>query len=218
MALDDPHARPAAQPGTDGPGERTTPLAGDEMLSCGRLLSQVWEQAQDATPAADPHTLSCPQCRAATEVLATVNTATRALRAENPPGLQLLADRVMTAVRAEARLERLLPLAGLEPDLRITERAAAKVLRQAADAVPGARVAACRLTPADENRGVRVSLTLAAALDRPLPERADHVRRSVLIAAGRDLDMAVATVDITVVDVLELLSPLGHAQPADDGA
>ncbi|MEU6012277.1 hypothetical protein ABZ818_41705, partial [Streptomyces sp. NPDC047453] len=64
MALDDPHARPSEPPRTDRPGQSATRLAGDEVrvagdevLPCGRLLSQAWEQAQDATPTAEPHTV-----------------------------------------------------------------------------------------------------------------------------------------------------------------
>ncbi|MER7841916.1 hypothetical protein ABTY98_40030 [Streptomyces sp. NPDC096040] len=216
MALDDPHARPCEPPGADGPrtgpaAAGLPPLAGDEVLPCGRLLSRVWEQALDAAPAADPHTVSCPHCREAVEGLATVNAATRALRAE-APGLHTLADRVMNIVRAEVRLGRLLPLADPVRDLRISESAAAKVLRQAADTVPGARAATCRLVPEGDGTGVRVTMTLAAALDGPLPDRVHQVRRSVLHSAVQDLGLVVTAVDITVVDLLEpdpLLPPGG---------
>ncbi|GED88638.1 hypothetical protein ACFC08_38950 [Streptomyces sp. NPDC056112] len=215
MALDDPHAQPSEPPGDDGsPGhpaiDDAAPLAGDEVLTCGRLLSQVWEQAQDATPAADPHTMSCPQCREAVEGLARLNAATRALRAKDPPGLQALTDRVMSIVRAEVRLGRLLPLADTMLDLLIAESAAAKVLRHAADTVPGARAVSCRLVPAG-GTGVQVAMTLAAALDRPLPDRVDQVRGSIIDAAVQALGMDVTAVDIIVVDVLEPPLPLGPA-------
>ncbi|MFF9125190.1 hypothetical protein ACF09J_18115 [Streptomyces sp. NPDC014889] len=212
MALDDPNAQPSEPP---GPPDRpvihdAAPLEGDEALTCGRLLSQVWEQAQDATPTADPHTMSCPQCLEAVEGLATLNAATRALRAKDPPGLQALVDRVMRIVRAEVRLGRLLPLADAMLDLRIAESAAAKVLRHAADTVPGTRAVTCRLVPAG-GTDVEVTMTLAAALDRPLPGRVDQVRRSVIDAAGQALGLAVTAVDIVVVDVLEPPAPLGLA-------
>ncbi|GGW13296.1 hypothetical protein GCM10018980_77290 [Streptomyces capoamus] len=216
MALDDPHARPTEPPGADGP--RTGPAAGippfpgDEVLPCGRLLSRVWEQALDAAPATDPHTVSCPHCREAVEGLATLNAAARALRAEAPVGLHALADRVMNIVSAEVRLGRLLPLADPVRDLRISENAAAKVLRQAADTVPGATAATCRLLPEGDGTGVRVTMTLAAALDGPLPDRVHQVRRSVFHSAVQDLGLDVTAVDITVVDLLEpdpLLPPGG---------
>ncbi|WP_318199256.1 hypothetical protein [Streptomyces sp. SCL15-4] len=207
MALDDARARPAASArpagpsGAAGPLTGAPPFAGDEVLPCGRLLSRVWEQARDAASAADPHTVSCPHCREAVEGLATVDAATRALRAEDAAAHHALAGRVMDTVRAEVRLGRLLPLTDPDRDLRITEHAAARVLRQAADAVPGARTASCRLAPEGE-AGVRVTMTLAVAADRPLPDRAGEVRRSVLHSAGQDLGLALTAVDITVVDLL----------------
>jgi hypothetical protein len=201
MALDDARARPAAPAGPPRPAG-APPFAGDETLPCGRLLSRVWEQARDAAPAADPHTVSCPHCREAVEALATLDAAIRALRAEDAAAHHALACRVMDTVRTEARLGRLLPLAGPDQGLRVTERAAARVLRAAADAVPGARTASCRLAPEDEGAGVRVTMTLTAAADRPLPDRAGEVRRSVLHSAGQDLGLALTAVDITVVDLL----------------
>jgi uncharacterized alkaline shock family protein YloU len=226
MALDDPHAQSSGSPGNDGPPDDPgirdpASLAGDQVLPCGRLLSQAWEQAQDATPAADPHTMSCPHCREAVEGLAALNAATRALRAKDPPGLQALAGRVMNIVRAEVRLGRLLPLADTVLDLRIAESAAAKVLRQAADRVPGARAATCRLVPAGEGTGVQVTMTLAAALDRPLPDTVTQVRRSIIHAAEQALGLAVTTADIMVVDVLEPFlppAPAGSAQTTGGGA
>jgi hypothetical protein len=188
------------------------------VLPCGRLLSRIWEQARDAAPAADRHAVSCPHCRGAVDGLATVNAATRALRATDPPGVRALADRVMNVVRAEVRLGRLLPLADPGRGLRIAESAAAKVLRRAADTVPGASAATCRLTPVGEGADVRVTMTLAAALDSPLPDRVRQVRRSVLHSAGQDLGLAVTAVDITVVDVMEPEPLLSPGLPAGGGA
>ncbi|MFJ1656690.1 hypothetical protein ACIOC2_36085 [Streptomyces sp. NPDC088337] len=176
-------------------------------MPCGRLLSRVWEQAQDA----DPHTVSCPHCREAVEGLATVNVAARTLRIKDPPGLHALVGRVMDVVRAEVRLGRLLPLADLGRELRIAESAAAKVLREAADKVPGARAAGCRLVPEGEGIDVGVTMTLAATLDRPLPDRVHQVRGSIINAAVQALGMDVSAVDIIVVDVLEPPSTLGPA-------
>ncbi|MGW0771317.1 hypothetical protein [Streptomyces sp. NPDC002676] len=188
------------------------------MLPCGRLLSRVWEQARDAAPAADPHAVSCPHCRDAVEGLAAVDAATLALRAEDTPGLHALADRVMNIVKAEVRLGRLLPLADPDRDLRITENAAARVLRQAADTIPGARAAGCRLVPEGEGADVRVAMTLAATLDRPLPDRVHEVRRAVLHSAEQALGLALTTVDITVVDVLEPDLPLRPGVTTGGGA
>ncbi|MER6464885.1 hypothetical protein ACWC4D_26500 [Streptomyces sp. NPDC001288] len=222
MALNGPH------PGPPGPDRSryvsiaadVPPFAGDEVLSCGRLLSRVWEQARDAPPAPDPHLVSCPHCREAVDGLATVDAAARALLDEDSPGLRALVDRVMDVVRAEARFGRLLPLADpdRDRDLRIAESAAGKVLRRAADTVPGSRAATCRLIPEDNGTDVRVTVTLAAALDRPLPDRVRQVRRTVFHSAGQDLGLTVTAVDITVADVLEPEPTQGPRLVTDGGA
>jgi hypothetical protein len=177
-------------------------LAGDERLPCGRPLSRVWEQARDAF-ASDPHTAGCPYCRQAVEGLAALDRATRALRAQERPTGQTLAERVMRAVRDEVRLGRMLPLDDPAQDLRIAETAAANVLRRAADSVPGARAVSCRLALGVDGTTVHAAMTLAAALDQPLPERAALVREAVLLAADRELGLAVTNVDLEVVAVLE---------------
>ncbi|MFF4845426.1 Asp23/Gls24 family envelope stress response protein [Streptomyces collinus] len=193
------------------------PLAQDEELTCGRLLSRVWDQALEPAPAEDPHTMTCPFCREAIASLATLKAATRALRGRAPAQLQALTGRIMSVIGAEVRLGRMLPLSDPVADLRIAESAAAKVLRQAADDVPGVQAATCRLAPAgdegddeDDDHGagrVAVTLTLAAGLDRPLPDRVEEVRRSVMRAAEHTIGLEVTTVDITVIDLLEPSGP-----------
>lgn len=180
--------------------------AGDERLPCGRPLSWVWELARDATEA-DPHTAGCPYCRQAVEGLTALDRATRAMRAEERPAGQTLAERVMRAVRDEVRLGRMLPLDDPSLDLRIAETTAANVLRRAADSVPGARAISCRPAPGDDGTTVHVTMTLALAPDQPLPDRAALVRKAVLRAADRTLGLAVTNVDLEVVALLEPTRP-----------
>jgi hypothetical protein len=64
-------------------------------------------------------------------------------------------------------------------------------------------------------------MTLAAALDRPLPDTVNQVRRSIIHAAEQALGLAVTTADIMVVDVLEPFvppAPAGSAQTTGGGA
>ncbi|MET8678977.1 hypothetical protein ABZW18_15720 [Streptomyces sp. NPDC004647] len=225
MALDDPHTGPSGSElskSTKAADARQVTdaalLAGDQLLPCGRPLSRAWEQARDSAPRTDPHTAGCPYCRQAVEGLAALDEATSALRAQERPSGQTLADRVMRAVRAEVRLGRMLPLDDPAQDLRIAETAAARVLRRAADTVSGARAASCRMTPTDDGTAVHISLTLAAALDRPLPDLADQVRRAVLHAAHRVLGLAVTGVDLEIVDVLEPLQPPDPGEADDQEA
>ncbi|MFJ8361829.1 hypothetical protein [Streptomyces sp. NPDC093984] len=177
-------------------------LAGDERLPCGRPLSHAWEQARDTVSGPDRHSATCPHCREAADGLAALDEATQVLRAQHSTRFGVLANRVMDIVRSEVRLGHLLPLDDPALDLCIGEHAAAKVLRWAADTVPGTRAASCRLSPEQDGTGVRVAMTLAVALDQPLPTRAQEVRRSVIDAADRVLGLAVTDVDLAAVDVL----------------
>lgn len=200
MALDGPRA--ASAHGTPAHrDEDPARLVGDERLPCGRSVAQVWEQARDPARPADPHTATCPHCRQAADGFAALDAATEALAAEEPPSARFVAERVMRAVRAEVRLGRPLPLDDPSGDLRVAENTAAKVLRRAADRVPGARAASCRLTPLDDGT-VTVAMTLAVGLDAPLPDRADLVRRAVVHAAVQELGLRVGAVDLRIVSTL----------------
>lgn len=208
MAVDDPHPTSGDAPKSvralraQAPRRPDAPTpAGGELLPCGRPLGRAWKQARDAADAADPHSSHCPYCRDAIEGLTALDRATRALRSEEQSDGQSLATRIISAVRAEARLGSLLLLDDPDHDLRISERAAAKVLRRAADTVPGIRAASCRMTPAKGSHAV--TMTLAATLDQPLRGRAQEVRRAVLHAAEHVLGLAVTTVDVEINAVLE---------------
>lgn len=198
MALDDHPPRPPA----DGcPLDEVRRHTGDEVLTCGRTLSHAWEQARDTGPPVDPHLAECPYCRDAVDGLAALDRATQALREQEPPSTQSLVSRVMDIVRSEVLLGPMLPLGDPTRTLRIAEHTAAGVLRSAADSVLGVTTASCRLTRADEPTGIRVSIALAAALNRPLPETAALVRHAVRDAAHDALGLLAAAIDVTVIDV-----------------
>ncbi|SEG94007.1 hypothetical protein SAMN05216223_12911 [Actinacidiphila yanglinensis] len=213
MALGDREVtHPRGQPGAAQPDPAR--LVGDERLPCGHLVSQAWEDAR--TGRADPHLANCPHCRQAVEGLAALDRATRTLRAYLPSA-RSVADHVIRAVRAEARLGWMVPLDDPERDLRVAETTAARVLRRAADRIPGVRAASCRLAPADDATGVTVAMTLAMTLDQSLPGRAGQVRRAVADAAQRELGLAVSGIDLNVASVLQLLSaPVRGASPSHD--
>ncbi|MBO3673573.1 hypothetical protein [Streptomyces sp. NEAU-YJ-81] len=211
MALDDPRATPLCDAPTAQDADAAR-LIGDERLPCGRLVGHAWEQARAAGDQPDPHTEGCAFCRQAVEGLTALDSTTRTLRAERPSA-HTVADRVMRAVRAEVRLGRILPLDDPTRELRIAEAAAAKVLRRAADRVPGVRAASCRLAPEKGSTRVTIAMTLAVTLDQPLPGRATEVRRAVAHAAGHELGLAVSTIDLRIVSVLEPLEPLKPLKP-----
>ncbi|WP_371502919.1 hypothetical protein OG871_37315 [Kitasatospora sp. NBC_00374] len=171
-----------------------------QYLACGRPLTQVWRHAHtEDTP--DPHTARCPYCQQALQSLATLEQATAALRATEQTSGHHLAGDVMRAVRAEMRLGRILPLDDPTLDLRVAENTAAKLLRQAADHVPGAQAVSCRLTPVGDT-AIHVSMTLAADPHRPLHPLAAQVRAAVLRAAEHHVGLRVLRVDIHIADLL----------------
>ncbi|MFE5720195.1 Asp23/Gls24 family envelope stress response protein [Streptomyces erythrochromogenes] len=192
---------PSAAPPPHGDTEL---LAGAEPLPCGRPLGRAWEQARAPFGTSDAHTVQCPYCREAVEGLTALDRATHALRIAGYPDGHSLASRVINAVRAEVRLGALLLLNDPSHDLRIAESAAAKVLRRAADTVPGTRAASCRLSPSKGGHVAHiVAITVAAKLDRPLREQAEAIRQAVLHAAEHVLGLAVTAVDVDVNAVLE---------------
>ncbi|NEW77600.1 hypothetical protein [Streptomyces rhizosphaericus] len=216
MALDDPRATPPPDDPTAREADAAR-LIEDERLPCGRLVSHAWEQARAVGDQPDPHMDGCAFCRQAVEGLTALDSTTRTLWAERPSA-RTVADRVMRAVRAEVRLGRMLPLDDPTRELRMAETAAAKVLRRAADRVPGVRAASCRLTPAEGSTRVTIAMTLAVTLDRPLPGRAAEVRRAVAHAAEHELGLAVSTIDLRIVSVLEPLKPLKPLRPLEPTA
>ncbi|MFJ3831260.1 hypothetical protein ACIPWI_25315 [Streptomyces sp. NPDC090046] len=216
MALDDPHPTSGDEPAgvrAEAPLHSNAELlAGAELLPCGRPLGRAWQQARSAVGTSDPHSSRCPHCREAIEGLTALDRATRALRAEEQPDGHSLATRVIKAVRSEVRLGTMLLLDDPDHDLRIAESAAAKVLRRAADTVPGIRAASCRVNAAKDDHAVHVVvITVAATLDQPLRVRAEAVRQAVLHATEHVLGLAVTTVDV------EVSAVLGHPRvPGDE--
>jgi hypothetical protein len=193
---------PAPGPGSardTGPGRDTA----DETLRCGASLAALWEDG----PA--PGHAGCPHCADALADLAALDRTVRAAvtaRGHEPD----LAARVMDLVRTELRPGPLVPLE--EPDGWITEAAGARLLRRAAEAVPGVAAGSCRFTalsghrPAPPGRlprePLRVRLEIAVDLSRPVPETATAVRHRVLAAAAEHLGLDLAQVDVTVIDLL----------------
>jgi hypothetical protein len=154
-------------------------LAGAEFLPCGRPLGRAWEQVRAPTGTADPHSSHCPYCREAIEGLTALGRATRSLRARGTtrwpsPGQ----PRHQRGPRRGAAGHHAHPERPPH-ELCIAESAAAKALRRAADTVPGALATSCRLTSSKGGHAVHaVAITVAAMLDKPLPERADAVRQA----------------------------------------
>lgn len=198
----DPHGGPDGLDGSEA----------DERLACGRLLSDVWARWDDR--ADDPHAATCPHCTAALNDLRALDAAVHAQPTGPEPDVSNLAARVMEVVRMELRPGRTLPLGDLDEDLWIVEAAVARELRAAAEDVPGVRAGSCRVSPptgaprpGSPQSGARgpvtVSLDIAVPPVPDLQGVAAEVRSRVTRAADTALGLALAQVDVTVVDILD---------------
>ncbi|MFH8367922.1 hypothetical protein [Streptomyces sp. NPDC018031] len=223
------------------PDGSPAPGAGDdETLPCGARLAALWEDRS----AVAGHT-GCPHCRAALDDLAVLDRAVAGALTARPgpahgaggpggdgagpaaraPGDDLadaVTARVMDVVRTELRPGRTLPLGGADSgDDWITEAAAARVLRAAADAVPGVAAGSCRIGPlrlpasgllplpgTRLPRGpLRVRLEVAMSARWTVPGVAALVRERVAAAVDRELGLEVSAIDVSVIDLLDEPGP-----------
>ncbi|WKX69670.1 nucleopolyhedrovirus P10 family protein [Streptomyces sp. XD-27] len=148
----------------------------------------------------------------------------------------VVVDRLARAVREQLGLGRLLPLGGPGDGAWLTERAADRVLRRAAAAVPDARLATLRIGLADPAAvarpevppppsalppgRLRIEATCAAAATRePLPLVADALRTALAGAAGDRLGLLIEAVDVRVTALLDepVSADAAEVPPAPEG-
>ncbi|MEU7201396.1 Asp23/Gls24 family envelope stress response protein [Streptomyces sp. NPDC045470] len=213
----------------------------DPILPCGRALSSVWEEneaesaggpAGDGGPAgndapdAGPHAARCPYCQEALAGLGVLDSYVRearqaagaAGRDEEERSTERFTARVMDLVRTELRPGRTLPLGDPEDDAWITEAAAAKSFRAAAETLPDVQAGSCRVTLLAPRGPMKVAIELAAGYAWPLPALADRVRERVCAAARDGIGLEVEEVDVTVVDLVEnLVEDLGEGETGGSG-
>lgn len=177
---------------------------GGHPLPCGRFVEDVFDDLEAGRT--DDHGRSCPHCTTARRSLTTLVEATRAL-VDDPvePPANLL-DRIMQAVRAEARRGAALPLTSPVPDLGpidISEQAVAAVVRYAADTVEGVRARSCRVVadPADP-RALRIEMTVSLRYGTgPAQDVLDTVRARIGSALRGQVGARAGAVDLDVVDL-----------------
>ena len=161
---------------------------------------------------ADEHFRTCAHCATARRSLTTLMEATRALvddPAEPPPNLL---DRIMQAVRAEARRGDALPLVptdacgGPAPDLGpvdVSEQAVAAVVRFAADTGEGVRARSCRVAVDPTDPGaLRITMTVSLRYGAgSIEDLVDTVRRRVGSALRGQVGVRAGAVDLQVADL-----------------
>ncbi|MEU7576364.1 hypothetical protein AB0B50_01990 [Streptomyces sp. NPDC041068] len=189
----------------------------DELLPCGRELWSVWERWEAGE--ADAHADTCPHCAEALSRLRSLEDAVSAVRGAEPrepePDASALVGRVMDIVRLELRPGRTLPLGEEDEDAWVVEAAAARTVRAAAESLAGVRAGSCRIEsrPGDgsapggagrpSREPVSIRVAVEVALTWNLQEVAERVRHRVLEAVDAELGMRVATVDVTIADIID---------------
>ncbi|MET8687299.1 hypothetical protein ABZV77_24090 [Streptomyces sp. NPDC004732] len=218
MAVNEGHGPMTDNPTTDGPADADD---SNELLPCGRALWDVWERAEDG--GSDPHADACPHCTEALDALRSLEDVVSAARErdhesdrwEREPDTAALVGRVMDVVRLELRPGRTLPLGDVAEDTWIVEAAVARTVRAAADSLPGVRAGSCRIEALAHEGGtgapagrwprgpVHIRAEVEVALTWNLQEVAERVRYTILEAVDDELGMRVATVDVTVADLID---------------
>lgn len=177
----------------------------DPTLPCGRLLSDAWTAWEEGSD--DGHPLTCPHCAGAVRELQQLGATVRLLSETRDPvdyDTTSLTDRVMNIVRTELRPGRTLPLGEPAEAIWITESTAARLLRAAAERVPGVQAGSCRITPDPASGGLTVSLHIVAPADAPdLPLLADDVRHIAQRAADTDLGLNITCIDVRIIGLSE---------------
>lgn len=194
---------------TDTPG---MPEASDSeyLLPCERSVEQVWQRL-DAVSAghADEHEAQCPHCAAARESLLVLRAATRELVEEPDTPPPAMADRIMSAVRAEVRRGRMVSLPTPHSGtIEVSDQAIAVVLRYSADTVPGVRARGCRIDehgPGPDGRhSIAVTMSIAVRHgDTAVEQAVPQVRERVRAAASARAGLALERLDIAVVDIYQ---------------
>ncbi|MDI5963097.1 hypothetical protein [Streptantibioticus silvisoli] len=146
----------------------------------------------------------------------------------------MTADGLLQAVRGQVGAGRTLPLGGPADGCWITERAVARVLREAERTVPGVALDRVRVRLADPDAHdwgavrtanpaappsampagpLRIEADFAARPDRPLPRTADLLRAVLAALAADRLGLVVTAIDLRAVG---LLGPLDADRPMAD--
>ncbi|GAA2924742.1 nucleopolyhedrovirus P10 family protein [Streptomyces enissocaesilis] len=138
------------------------------------------------------------------------------------------------AVRQRLGLGRLLPLGEAADGAWLAEKAAAPVLRRAAEGIAGVGLGALRIGLADPDTAAEPAVSpppsalppgplrieadfTATAGGEPLPQRAERLRIALREAASARLGLMVTAVDLRVTDLVEAGREPVAAAPPDEG-
>jgi hypothetical protein len=199
---------PAGDPRQDGAG--TPEDDARAAVDCGHGLDELDDYLTHGTSPYEGHYRQCPQCQAGLASLRSLNDLT-ALLAEEDARQAADADGwlqdILSNLRLETRAGRSIPVASENPGdgLSATEGAVVALIRSTGDAIDGVTIGKCRLHGDITEPGAetRVELSVTALHGYRLPTLVDTLRAAVAEAFVLHTELVLASVDITVSDLLE---------------
>ncbi|SDF90300.1 Asp23/Gls24 family envelope stress response protein [Pseudonocardia oroxyli] len=199
-------------------------LEPDERLPCGRSVDALLDQVADGAGAAqDTHQRRCPHCRAALAEYERLWAPVQALTEERPTAPATLVEQALRRLRRALAHTDYGMLISAEGTTLVSARVVVVAAREAAEHVPGVRVALSRPDPADApgeadpavppwapakieagvvGRTAALTITLAADFGTDLVALGDRVRRAVIEDVRELTGLTPAQVTVVIDDVL----------------
>lgn len=184
-------------------------------LGCGKTIEEISDYVESGRSPYDPEIETCPDCLNALDALERAGRLSRDLvaadAAEMPEPSENWFRGVMTAVRAELRAGRSIPLSHPDPrvSMTVTEGAVQALIRASGDAIDGVFVGHSRIVGDVEVPGapIAIDITASVAWGTSLPAAAAAVRRAVTDALAQHTELNITAVDVTVEDLHRPLPP-----------
>lgn len=178
-------------------------------LDCGKTIDEISDYLESGRSPYDPEIETCPECLNALDALSRAGRLSRELiaadAAELPEPSESWFHGVMTAVRAELRAGRSIPLSHPDPrvTMTVTEGAVQALIRASGDAVEGVFVGHSKIVGDVEVPGAPISIDITASVawGESLPGAAGAVRSAVSEALARHTELKVVAIDVTIEDL-----------------
>ncbi|MDF2578512.1 MAG: hypothetical protein K0S49_91 [Microbacterium sp.] len=178
-------------------------------LDCGKTIDEISEYLDSGRSPYDPEIETCPDCLNALDALERAGRLSRDLiaadAAQLPEPSETWFDGVMTAVRAELRAGRSIPLSHPDPrvSMSVTEGAVQALIRASGDAIDGVFIGHSRIVGDVEvpEAPIAVDITASVAWGESLPAAAGAVRQAVSEALAQHTELNITAVDVTVEDL-----------------
>jgi uncharacterized alkaline shock family protein YloU len=176
----------------------------------GHTIDELSDYLDAGRSPRDEHIENSPGCLIALDALARLRATTWAMleaEAAAAPGRDTAwIGKVLSNISREARAGRDIPISDPDPHatLSVTEGSIRGLVRAAGDGVGGALVGRCELVGDVTVPGepISVSVTASVVFGENMREVAQRMRGSILEALARHTELTIASVDVTVQDIL----------------